>query len=72
MQIFKIFLPLATHFHLRGIVNICYYYIRASEEKLDTKDDIIIIASEQERVKMNVYEWLESPDVQETIGKYNP
>lgn len=39
---------------------------------MDTKDDILIIASEQERVKMNVYEWLESSDVQETIGKYNP
>lgn len=39
---------------------------------MDTKDDILIIASEQERVKMNVYEWLESPDVQETIGRYSP
>ena len=34
---------------------------------MDTKDDILIIASEQERVKMNVYEWLESPDVREYL-----
>mgnify|MGYP001851716421 FL=1 len=39
---------------------------------MDTKDDILIIASEKERVKMNLYEWLESPDVQETIGRYSP
>ena len=36
-------------------------------KKLDTKDDILIIASEQERVKMNVYEWLESSDVREYL-----
>lgn len=41
-------------------------------KKLDIKDGILIIAPEREGVKMNVYEWLESPDVQETIGKYNP
>ena len=34
---------------------------------MDTNDDILIIASEQERVKMNVYEWLESPDVREYL-----
>ena len=34
---------------------------------MDTKDDILIIASEQERVKMNVYEWLASPDVREYL-----
>ncbi len=34
---------------------------------MDTKDDILIIASEQERVKMNVYEWLESSDVREYL-----
>lgn len=67
MQIFKIYLPLATRFHLRGIVAMCYYNIRASEKKLDTKDDILIIESEQERVKMNVYEWLENPDVREYL-----
>ena len=39
---------------------------------MDTKDDILIITSGEERVKMNVYEWLESPDVQETIGRYSP
>ena len=34
---------------------------------MDTKDDILIIASEQERVKMNLYEWLESSDVREYL-----
>ncbi len=43
----------------------CYYNTRASEKKLDTKDDILIITSGEERVKMNVYEWLASPDVRE-------
>ena len=51
MQIFKIFLPLATHFHLRGIVNICYYYIRASEEKLDIKDDIMLALVKYKQAK---------------------
>lgn len=30
---------------------------------MDTKDGILIIASGKGRVKMNLYEWLESPDV---------
>lgn len=32
---------------------------------MDTKDGILIIASGEERVKMNVCEWLESSDVRE-------
>ena len=32
---------------------------------MDTKVGILIIASGEERVKMNVYEWLESPGVRE-------
>ena len=34
-------------------------------KKLDTEDGILIIASGEERVKMDVYEWQESPDVRE-------
>ena len=32
---------------------------------MDTKDDILIIASGEERVKMDVHEWQESPGVRE-------
>lgn len=34
---------------------------------MDTKDDILIITSGEERVKMNVYEWMESSDVREYL-----
>ena len=32
---------------------------------MDTKDDILIIASGEELVKMDEHEWLASPDVRE-------
>lgn len=44
-----------------------YDNTRVYVEKVDIKDGILIIASERERVKMNVYEWLESPDVREYL-----
>lgn len=34
---------------------------------MDIKDDVLIVTSERNRIKMNVYEWLESPDVREYL-----